>query len=52
MYDDDSDNDHAEYFHFTGRSRLDTAMHVLHGIVEGVSCDRKVNDDEVKGLIQ
>lgn len=48
-YEDDM-TDHDEYFYFTGKSRLDTAMHTLEGLVHGIVADDKVTDSEVKQL--
>jgi NAD-dependent DNA ligase len=45
-------DDQAEHFCFTGPRRLETAMHTLHGLVEGIQADANVNDKEVKRLIQ
>jgi hypothetical protein len=49
-YEADKD-DHDEYFYFTGRSRLDTAMHTLEGLVNGVISDGKVSDSEAAKLM-
>lgn len=43
--------DRKAYFRFTGLQRLDSAMHTLHGLVQGISADCKASDDEVKSLI-
>jgi hypothetical protein len=52
MRDDESDHDeHANYFRFTGPRRLETAMHTLHGLVEGIRADSDVCAEEVKRLI-
>lgn len=48
-YEDDK-TDHEEYFYFTGKSRLDRAMHTLEGLLEGITADGKVNDAEVSRL--
>lgn len=42
--------DHSPYYMFTGRSRIDKAVNSLLGLVEGVSIDGKINDDEVDFL--
>jgi len=44
MYDE---SEHDEYLVFTGRQRLDTAMHTLDGLVQGIVADDKVTDSEV-----
>lgn len=50
--EDYRDDDNYKHFNFTGRQRYETAMHTLHGIVQGVAADAKINDAEVKRLIQ
>lgn len=53
MLNRESDHDdHAEYFRFTGPRRLESSMHTLHGLVEGIRADSNVNDKEVKRLIE
>lgn len=42
--------DNAEYLKYTGRQRLDRAMHSLEGIVRGITSDNKVNDAELETL--
>lgn len=48
----DDFDDHAEYARFTGKQRLDKAMHTLHGLVQGIVADDKVDDSEVASLIR
>ena len=36
--------------HFTGRQRRDTALHVLHGLLDGVSLDGQINAKETREL--
>lgn len=43
--------DHDEYIHFTGRQRIDAAMHTLQGLLKGIAADGSVDDEEVKSLI-
>lgn len=43
-------DDHVTYYRFTGPRRLESAMHTLHGIVEGINADASINDLEVKRL--
>jgi hypothetical protein len=40
------------YYLFTTKSRLDKAVNSLLGIVEGISVDLKINDDELNYLAQ
>lgn len=47
---DDIEEDLDEYFLFTGRQRLDKAMHTLHGLVQGIVADDKVTDSELAEL--
>lgn len=42
--------DHQPYYMFTGRSRMDKSINSLLGLVEGISIDGKINDDEVHFL--
>lgn len=42
--------DHLPYYMFTGRSRIDKSVNSLLGLVEGISIDGKINDDEVHFL--
>lgn len=42
--------DHKPYYMFTGRSRMDKSVNSLLGLVEGVSIDGKINDDEMDFL--
>ena len=39
--------DHAAYFKFTGKARLEKAVNSLLGIVEGISADAAINDREI-----
>ena len=43
-------DDNASYFRFTGRQRLDKAMHSLEGLVRGIAADGRVNKQELYGL--
>lgn len=54
MYDDDVEkhDDHAEYYPFAGPRRLETAMHTLHGLIDGIRADCSVNGAEVQRLIK
>ena len=45
---EDAEDETIEYFQFTGRQRLETAMHTLRGFVEGLVADARVNDLEVQ----
>ncbi|HNK63346.1 MAG TPA: BRCT domain-containing protein [Anaerolineales bacterium] len=40
------------YYIFTSKSRLDKSINSLLGIVEGISADLKINDDELNYLAQ
>lgn len=40
------------YYLFTSKSRLDKAINSLLGLVEGISVDLKINDDELNYLAQ
>lgn len=40
--------DHRSYLQFHGKSRLDKAINSLLGIVEGISIDRRVTEDELR----
>lgn len=42
--------DHAPYFKFTTKARLDKAINSLLGIVEGIDIDRQINKDEIEFL--
>jgi hypothetical protein len=42
--------DRSEYHMFTGRQRLDKAMHTLQGIVQGIVADERVNNAEIHEL--
>lgn len=42
---------HQEYFQFTTKSRLDTSINTLLGILEGVTYDRSVNEKEAALLM-
>lgn len=42
--------DHKPYYRFTGRSRIEKSVNSLLGLVEGISIDGKINDDEVHFL--
>lgn len=42
--------DHREYFKLTGRSRLDKSINSLLGIIEGISVDSNINNEEIKFL--
>lgn len=42
--------DHKSYHKYAGRSRIDKSVNSLLGIVEGISIDGKINDDEVHFL--
>jgi hypothetical protein len=44
--------DHDEYFWFTGKSRLSRDMHILHGYVQGIAADSRINDLEIKSLMK
>jgi hypothetical protein len=46
----DETTDHDEYFWFTGKSRLSRDMHILHGYVQGIAADSRINDLEIKSL--
>lgn len=41
---------HEDYFRFTGPGRLDKAVNSLLGILEGITADSAVNDQEVRFL--
>ncbi|MBI5017535.1 MAG: BRCT domain-containing protein [Deltaproteobacteria bacterium] len=43
-------SDHLAYIGFTGRSRFDKAVNSLLGIVEGISVDGRVSDEEIAFL--
>ena len=45
-------DDQGEYLHFTGKQRIDTAIHTLHGLLQGFAADRAVSDAELKSLIE
>lgn len=47
----DLHEDHEDYYKFSWRPRLEKAINTLHGLVQGISADNKVNDAEVKSLI-
>lgn len=42
--------DNATYYKYTGRQRLDKAMHTLEGIVRGIASDGKASDSELSVL--
>ncbi|WP_372716243.1 NAD-dependent DNA ligase [Immundisolibacter sp.] len=42
--------DHKPYYLFTGRSRIDKAVNSLLGLVEGISIDGKINENEIHFL--
>lgn len=42
--------DHHDYFHFTGKARLDKAINSLLGVVEGIAIDAKINSTELAFL--
>ncbi len=42
--------DNADYYRYTGKSRLDKAVNTLLGITEGVSIDAKINETEIAFL--
>jgi hypothetical protein len=42
--------DNADYYKYTGRQRLDKAMHTLEGIVRGIASDGKATDSELSTL--
>ncbi|MCA9232145.1 MAG: hypothetical protein KDA57_15965 [Planctomycetales bacterium] len=44
------ESEHEPYLVFTGRQRLDTAMHTLDGLVQGIVADGKVTDSEVASI--
>jgi len=44
--------DHAEYYGFTGRSRLNKAVNTLLGVVEGISADAVINEAELDYLLK
>lgn len=44
--------DSQPYYLFTSKSRLDKVINSLLGIVEGISVDLKINDDELNYLAQ
>lgn len=43
--------DHDEYLRYTGKARLDLAMHTLEGLVAGVVADDKASTIEVAQLV-
>ncbi len=51
-YDRDESSEHDEYFRFTGRARLSRDMHILEGYVRGIAADSKIQDIELKRLMQ
>jgi hypothetical protein len=46
----DENTDHEPYIWYTGKARLSRDMHILHGLIEGLTADAKVNDVELKSL--
>lgn len=40
--------DNEDYFKFTAPARLDKAINVLIGILQGISADNEINGDEIK----
>jgi NAD-dependent DNA ligase len=42
--------DHANYFRFTGRPRLEKSINSLIGIIEGIAIDAEINNREVEFL--
>jgi len=51
MEEQDVNPEHDGYYHFTGRQRLDKAMHSLEGILKGISADSSSNEKEVMLLL-
>ncbi len=51
MHHYDIHADQRPYYYFTGRQRLDRAIHTLEGLVRGVGADGKVNDRELAELM-
>lgn len=45
-----ADYDDAEWTKFTGPQRVDKAVHMLEGIIRGLSADRHISDPEVTAL--
>ena len=43
-------SDYAQYFKFTGRSRLEKSINSLLGIIEGISVDSIINGAEINFL--
>lgn len=43
-------SDHSRYFNLTSRSRLDKSINSLLGIIEGISVDSIINNDEAEFL--
>lgn len=39
--------EYSPYYRFTGPQRLDKAIHTLEGLLEGISIDRRVTDEEL-----
>lgn len=42
--------DNSSYWKYTGPMRVDKSMHTLEGLVNGISMDRRVTDDELRVL--
>ena len=40
-----------EYRQFTKPAELDRAIHILSGILEGITIDEKINSDEMTELV-
>lgn len=42
--------DHAEYFHYTGKSRLEKSLNSLLGLIAGIAVDSSINAREIEFL--
>jgi hypothetical protein len=49
-FDQDENTDHDDYIWFTSKARLSRDMHILHGYIQGMAADSKINDIELTNL--
>lgn len=46
----DINADNAKYLRYTGPQRIDIAIHVLEGLLKGISIDHEIKDEEVYAI--